>query len=66
LETLGGTSNQHFQSTTSAYSASVHSQTQQSQNWFIDFSASHHLTLDATNLMDATSSHGGENVLLGN
>ena len=40
--------------------------TQQSQHWFIDSSASHHLIPDATNLMDATSSHSGENVFLGN
>jgi len=36
----------------------------QSQNWYIDSGASHLLTPDATNLTDASSSHGGENVFL--
>jgi len=50
----------------SAYSASVQSPMQQSQTWYIDSGASHHLTPDVTNLIDATSSHGTENVFLGN
>ncbi|KAL9325435.1 hypothetical protein ACSQ67_006080 [Phaseolus vulgaris] len=40
--------------------------TQQTQNWFIDSSASHHITTDATNLVEDVSTQEDENVFLGN
>ena len=39
---------------------------QQSQNWFVDSGASHHITPDATNIIDPMPSSRDDHVFLGN